>query len=385
VALASSFVATKTGSPLLAWAWRHLDAQLAPAGIVLNGNRPWDPHINRFRAVTRVLTRGSLGAGDAYVDGDWDCDALDEFMARVLRAAADRPFEKCLPALAGDFSARMRNRQTRRRARRDIAAHYDIGNDLYAAMLGSTMAYSCAYWVGADSLDAAQDAKHDLICRKLRLRPGLRVLDVGCGWGAFAAFAAQHYGVAVVGITISAAQAAEARRRCAGLPVEIREVDYRDVDDRFDRVVSVGMLEHVGPRNYPTYFETLARVLDPDGLALVHAIGGRRSMQASDPWIARYVFPDAVLPSAAQLTRAFEGRFVLEDWHNFGAEYDRTLRAWYGNFEAAWPQLAGRYSDRFHRVWRYYLLGCAGTFRARHNQLWQLVLSPRGVPGGYRR
>jgi cyclopropane-fatty-acyl-phospholipid synthase len=377
---------THHANPLRPWLYRHVGETLAVAGVQLDGPHRWDPQIHRLRALGRLLTRGTLGAGEAYVDGDWDCDAPDELTARLLSANVDRGWAStALVELGGGLLAGLFNLQTRVRARRDIRAHYDAGNDLYTAMLGRTMAYSCGYWRDATTLDDAQDAKHDLICRKLGLERGMRVLDIGCGWGAFAKFAAERYGAKVVGITISPAQAALARHRCAGLPVEIREQDYRDVTGRFDRIVSVGMLEHVGPYNYDAFFAAVSQLLAPSALFLLHSIGSNTSEHMSDPWINRYVFPHSVLPSAAQLTRAFEGRFILEDWHNFGTDYDRTLLSWDANVEAAWPTLGSRYSGRFQRTWRYYLLVCAGAFRARRNQLWQLVLSPSGVPGGYRR
>jgi len=252
-------------------------------------------------------------------------------------------------------------------------------------MLGPTMTYSCGYWRTASTLDEAQHAKHELIAQKLGLEPGQHVLDIGCGWGEFARFAAERYGAYVTGITLSAEQSQLARRRCAGLPVAIQVRDYRELRGRFDHIVSVGMFEHVGPRNYRTFFETAAGLLKPGGLLLLHTIGGLVSTDSTDPWIDRYVFPDAVLPSAAELTRAFEGTFVLEDWHSFGADYDRTLMTWQRRLARAWPALDRRDDGRFRRLWRYYLLTCAGSFRARHNQLWQLVLSPTGVPDGYRR
>jgi cyclopropane-fatty-acyl-phospholipid synthase len=369
-----------------ALAHRYVTGLLAPAGLVLNGTKPWDPQIRSPAALSRILWQGLLGAGEGYVAGDWDCAALDVFTARLLEADADRPLAwRSAVALANEARAWLWNGQTRRRSRRSVAAHYDRGDDLYEAMLGPTMSYSCGYWEGVTTLDAAQDAKHDLICRKLHLRPGLRVLDVGCGWGAFAVHAAERFGVEVVGVTLSGAQARAARRRGKGLPIEIREEDYRDVAGSFDRVVSIGMFEHVGPANYRAFFDVMARRLKPNGLFLLHTIGALRSMRSPDPWIDRYVFPGAVLPSAAQVSRAIEGRFVLEDWHNFGADYDRTLMAWHQRFDQAWPGLADRYSPQFRRLWRYYLLTCAGSFRARRNQLWQLVLSPTGVAGGYRR
>jgi cyclopropane-fatty-acyl-phospholipid synthase len=363
--------------------YQWLDAALARAGVRLDGPEPWDPQIRHPRAVRRIWMQGSRGAGESYVDGDWDVDALDELYSRILRAHADAGVSTALFHLARPVALWMGNRQSRRRTRASIVSHYDIGEDLYRTMLGSTMAYSCGYWATATTLDAAQHAKFDLICRKLGIRPGHRVLDIGCGWGGLAVYAAERFGAEVTGITVSPGQAAFARRRARGLNVRILEQDYRDVDGTFDRVVSVGMLEHVGPANYHAYFDAVRRCLARDGLALVHTIGALTPAHASDPWIDRYIFPDSVLPSAAQLTRAFEGLLVLEDWENIGAHYDRTLLAWHRNVEAAWPDLCARYSERFRRMWRYYLLTCAAGFRSRRNQVWQLVLSPAGVPAGY--
>jgi cyclopropane-fatty-acyl-phospholipid synthase len=364
--------------------YQWLDAALARAGARLDGQEPWDPQIRHPRALRRIWLQGSRGAGEAYVDGDWDVDALDELYCRILVAHADAGVSTARLHFAPPFALSIGNRQSRRRARAAVVSHYDIGEDLYRAMLGSTMAYSCGYWAGATTLDGAQHAKFDVICRKLGIRPGHRLLDIGCGWGGLAAYAAERFGAAVTGITLSPGQAAVARQRARGLNVRILEQDYRDVDGTFDRVVSVGMLEHVGPANYHGYFDAVRRHLAGDGLALVHTIGALTPGHASDAWIERYIFPDSVLPSAAQLTRAFEGLFVLEDWENIGAHYDRTLMAWHRNVEAAWPDLSTRYSERFRRMWRYYLLTCAAGFRARRNQVWQLVLSPAGVPAGYR-
>ena len=246
------------------------------------------------------------------------------------------------------------------------------------------MIYTCAYWRKADTLDAAQEAKLSLVCDKLDLKPGMRVLDIGCGWGGLARFLAERHQVEVAGITVSKPQAEFAREICRGLPVEIRLQDYRELEGHYDRVVSLGMFEHVGVKNYRTFMRVARAHLEPDGLFLLHTIGSLRSNRDADAWIGRYVFPNSMLPSAAQICDAVEGRFVIEDWHNFGADYDTTLMHWCENFERGWPELAPRYGERFRRLWRYYLLSCAGTFRARRNQLWQIVLSPKGVPGGYR-
>jgi cyclopropane-fatty-acyl-phospholipid synthase len=245
------------------------------------------------------------------------------------------------------------------------------------------MIYSCAYWKDAATLDDAQEAKLDLVCRKLGLRPGMRLLDIGCGWGGTARFAAERWGVSVLGITVSERQLEHGRRICAGLDVELRLQDYRDLAGRFDRILSLGMFEHVGLKNYAAFMGTVRRLLPDDGLFLLHTIGSNRSAARTDPWTERYIFPNSLVPSAPQIGAAFDGRFVLEDWHSFGPHYDTTLMHWHRNFESHWPDLQGAYDERFHRMWRYFLLSSAGSFRARKNQLWQIVLSPRGVAGGY--
>jgi cyclopropane-fatty-acyl-phospholipid synthase len=362
---------------------RKLAQLLAAADVEIGGDRPWDLAVHDPRFYARVLARGSLGLGESYMDGWWDSPRLDELFARVLGANLESRVRSLreLPSLA---RAWLFNLQRPARAFDVGRRHYDLGNDLYRTMLGPTMVYSCAWWKEAATLDEAQEAKLDLVARKLGLAPGMRVLDVGCGWGTTAKFVAERYGVAVVGVTVSAEQARLAAELCRGLPVEIRLADYRRLTGPFDRVLSLGMFEHVGARNYRTFFEVARRCLADDGLLLLHTIGGNRSVRTIDPWIERYVFPNSMLPSARQITAAAEGLFVLEDWHNFGADYDRTLMAWFANFDAGWPQLAPRYDPRFYRMWSYYLLSCAGSFRARKNQLWQLVLSPHGVAGGYR-
>ena len=367
------------------WARQRIESTLLGSGIELDGTEPWDPQILQPKALVRVLVRGTLGGGEGYAHGEWECRSLDELVFRLLKSDIDEKWDARPVLSLRKLLAKLLNRQSRSLARENVHTHYDIGNDLYEAMLGRSMAYSCGYWRSAATLDEAQDAKHDLICRKLQLRPGIRILDIGCGWGAFARFAAQHYGATVTGVTLSSAQAEFALQFCAGLPVEIRQQDYRDLRGQYDRIVSVGMFEHVGPANYKTYFQCVRKALADDGLFLLQTIGGLHSVSSMDRWIARYIFPNAVLPSASQIANAVEGLFTAEDWHSLGADYDKTLMAWHANFEAAWPRLAERYGQRFHRVWRYYLLSSAGSFRARRNQLWQVVFSKRGVWRGYQR
>lgn len=351
--------------------------------IRVDGDRAWDIRVHDPSFYRRVMTDGSLGLGESYMAGWWDADALDALLQRLMQARLDRRVRGWSDVWLA-IKARLLNPQTRRRSREVGRRHYDLGNDLYMAMLGARPMYSCGYWREAATLDEAQTAKMELVCRKLGLQSGMRVLDIGCGFGEMLAYAAERHGVSGVGVTISQEQAAYARRRCEGLPVDIRLEDYRDTSGRFDRIVSIGMFEHVGSRNYDTFFDVARARLADDGLFLLHTIGGERSGNHTDPWIERYIFPNSMLPSAMQITRAAEGRFVIEDWHNFGADYDRTLMAWRANFDAAWPRLAPAYGERFARMWRFYLAASAASFRVRHNQLWQLVLSPNGVRGGYR-
>lgn len=356
---------------------------LEAADIKIGGERPWDIAVHDERLYRRVLFGGSLALGEAYVDGWWDCPSLDEFFARLFRTGVVSQAASGPRAAFRRFIGRCLNLQSTRRAYQVGKEHYDIGNDLYERMLDPRMVYTCAYWKDATDLATAQEAKLDLIARKIGLEADHRVLDIGCGWGSFAKFAAERYGAEVVGITVSEEQAALARKRVEGLPVEIRVEDYRTTRGTFDRIVSIGMFEHVGHKNYRTYMEAAARLLSENGLFLLHTIGGNRSAYRTDPWIERYIFPNGMLPSISQIGRSLEDLFIMEDWHNFGSDYDRTLMAWHANFRAAWPELSGRYSERFRRMWEYYLLACAGSFRARHNQLWQIVLSKRGIKGGY--
>ena len=368
--------------------WRRAADLLATAGITVGGTQPWDIQVHHPATFDRILTQGSLGLGESYMDGWWDCRAVDEFIARVLRARLDRQVGRA-GWIWASLKARLTNLQSEQRAWQVAETHYDLGNDLYEAMLDPSMAYSCGYWAQASSLEAAQEDKLDLICRKLQLRPGMRLLDIGCGWGSLMLFAARHYGANCVGLTVSREQARLGGDLAGHLPVRFELADYRQFNlqgaQRFDRIASVGMFEHVGHKNYRHYFDMARRCLCDDGLFLLHTIGKNHAGAAIDPWIERYIFPNGVLPSASEIGFYSEHDFVMEDWHNFGADYDKTLMAWHARFEAAWPTLRDRYGERFYRMWRYYLLCCAGTFRARDNQLWQVVFSPKGVSGGYRR
>ena len=361
---------------------KKIEHLLSIADVRINGHRPWDIQVHNEKLYQRVLAEGSLGLGEAYMDGWWDCEKLDEFICRIFKANIDDKVNPRMEFLSY-LKARLFNLQTPSLCFLDCQHHYDIGNDLYQLMLDRLRIYSCAYWKNASSLDEAQEKKLDLVCRKLLLKPGMRVLDIGCGWGGTAKFIAENYDVEVVGITVSKKQASFAEKFCQGFPVNIRLEDYRSVKGVFDRIVSLGMIEHVGYKNYKTFMTVARQSLKEDGLIVLQTIGGNRSENTTDPWIRRYIFPNSVLPSVKQISDAIENLFVLEDWHNFGLDYDRTLMYWFQNFHNNWNRLKDKYGERFYRMWKFYLLSCAGTFRARVNQLWQIVLSPKGIPGGY--
>jgi cyclopropane-fatty-acyl-phospholipid synthase len=353
---------------------------LREANLEINGSSPGSPRILNRSFFSRVLSDGSVGLGDSYMEGWWECERLDIFFDRFLRARLNE--RACGGLLARVNALRYSDlwRHSIREGRCVATRHYDKGNQIFEEMLDSRMVYSCGYFVGSDvdDLERAQLEKLDLVCRKLALEPGMRLLDVGCGWGALAAHAAEYYGVNVTGATNSVEQFNYARKRYCHLPISWELKDYRQIEGSYDRIVSVGMFEHVGSRQYPLFFETLSRHLVPDGVALLHTIGKNRTDASLDPWIARHIFPNSHLPSLAEVARPIEGRFVMEDCQNIGPHYDPTLMAWHRRFSTHKARISDRYGDDFFRMWSYYLLSCAGAFRARAMQVWQFVLTHPG-------
>jgi cyclopropane-fatty-acyl-phospholipid synthase len=359
-----------------------IERLLERAQVRINGTQPGDICVHNDGFYNRVLAEGSLGLGESYMEGWWDSGRLDEFFSKFHMVQLDQAVvDKRL--IFNALKARLFNMQNKHLSRRVAYQHYDLDNDFYSKMLGPRMQYTCGYWKRAHNLEEAQEHKLELIGRKLQLRKGERVLELGCGWGGFAHYAATKYGCSVTAYNISERQVAYARRWCADLPVEIVQEDYRDATGEFDKVAAIGLCEHVGFKNYRTLMQTAHRTLKPHGLFLLHTIGNNASVTTADPWFDKYIFPGGMLPSVAQLSAAMDGLLVLEDWHNFGPDYDKTLLAWQDNIDCHREQLRPTLDERFYRAWRYYLLCLAGCFRARKLHLWQIVLSKQGVVGGY--
>lgn len=363
-------------------------------GVTVNGIEPWDIRVNDSRFYWRVLSQGSLGLGESFMAGWWDCQSLDQFFERLLRNGLPWVERLSPPSVTLALKSKLRDLAPKHLAFNIGKVHYDLGNSLFESMLDPTMSYSCGYnfeeqLAGSGQLHAAQVAKLDLICRKLELEPGQRVLDIGCGWGGLAHHAATKYGVEVIGLTVSKEQAVLARKRCQHLPVDIRLMDYRDIRERFDHIMSVGMFEHVGPKNYRTYMKMVARCLRPNGLFLLHTIGMNPKFDHSvDAWIVKYIFPGGEVPTRRQIiVSSGKERLAIRDWHEFGTNYDRTLMAWHSRFVAAWPELKDKYEHQvrgqFYRMWVYYLLSCAALFRTGNTKLWQAVLAHSGKHQDY--
>jgi cyclopropane-fatty-acyl-phospholipid synthase len=357
---------------------------LASAGVVLNGPNPWDIKVHDNKFYGRALSEGSLGLGETYMEGLWDCDALDQFVFKVQRAQLSGKLQPNLKIVTHFLKNKLLNLQ--RKSHAFDLKHYDIGNQLYKRMLDARMVYTCAFWANANNLEEAQEAKLEMVCRKIGLKSGMKVLDIGCGWGSFMKYAVEKYGVSCVGITISQSQIDLGRELCKGLPIEFKLQDYREMTGEYDAIVSLGMFEHVGPKNYKEFMRVVSKSLKNDGLFLLHTMGGNTSDPVinSDPWMNKYIFPNGIIPSVKQIAAAIEGQFVMEDWHNFGTDYDKTLLAWHRNFVAAWPELKNNYDNVFYRMWTYFLLACAGSSRAHVFELWQIVLSKKGIVGGYK-
>jgi cyclopropane-fatty-acyl-phospholipid synthase len=371
-----------------------LERLLAGSGVKIGGDRPWDIRVNRDRLYRRAL-RGSLGIGESYIDGDWDCDALDELFRRVLSSGAqDKPLIRAARGFK-TLQSRLTNLQTKSRSRAVAEEHYDLDHRMYALFLGPWNQYTCCFFDGTDDLERAEVLKLEMLCDKLELKPGDRLLDIGCGWGGLAKYAAATRGCEVTGISLSDQQIRYAVEYTKCLPVSIRRLDYRDLPDSglppFDRISIVGMIEHVGYKNYATLMGVVHQMLKPDGLFLLHTIGNCEETAVVDPWIEKHIFRNSMAPAMSQLSGAAEGKFVIEDWENYGQHYVPTLQAWHDRFNANWERIralptAKPFDERFRRMWNYYLMSSKAAFDVEQLHLWQLVMTRRSSGRGvYRR
>ncbi|MEG3013408.1 MAG: cyclopropane fatty acyl phospholipid synthase [Cetobacterium sp.] len=358
-----------------------IESLLDFADIKIDGKRDWDLLVNDEYFYSQVLKDGSLGLGESYMNNLWNCHHLDQLIFNILRADLKTKYDKEIvlaavkEKLKGVFLSHTINN-----CKNDIHHHYDIGNDLFKGMLDKRMVYSCGYWKDVESLEEAQEQKLDLICKKIGLEPGMTLLDVGCGWGSFMKYAAEKYGAICTGVTLSKEQIKLGEELCSGLPVKFLYNDYREIKgEQFDRIVSIGMFEHVGPENYKIYMKKMNELLKDDGVFLLHTIGGLDSGKGTDPWIAKYIFPNGAIPRIKNIGEAMEDNFYMEDWHDFGPDYDKTLMEWHKRFIKNWDNIKENYDERFKRMWEYYILSCAGAFRARDLALWQIVMTKKRV------
>jgi cyclopropane-fatty-acyl-phospholipid synthase len=350
---------------------------LSTVDVRIGGSRPFDMQVHSDLFYKRVLLEGSVGLGESYMDGLWDCADLEELVFRFVESGIERRFRLLPGFVTMNALGHLVNRQPRSLGER-TSRHYNTDNDLFASFLGKYKNYSCAFYEEGDDLDTAQLKKMDLICDELCLRPGENVLDIGGGWGEIAKHMASR-GCRITSINIADEQMRAAREHCKGASVDVVKCDYRDVAGTFDKIAIIAMMSHVGHKNHRPLFETVHRHLAPDGLVFVDTVGSAVSLQNGNPWIDKYIFPGIVFPSIQQISRAVEGLFVIEAVRNFGASYVKTLRAWNANLRRAWPRLSHRHDERTRRMFEFFFLTVAGFFRARDFQNWYVVLSPEGT------
>jgi len=362
------------------------------ADIIVNGNRPWDIQVHNEKFYSRLLFHGTVALGETYVERWWDCEKVDQFIYRILKAKLIDPKTYSFNHFGAPFIDKLRllaplfmNPQSKKRAANDVKYHYNLGNDLFEATLDKYMNYSCAYWKNAKTLDEAQKNKMDLVCKKLKLKPGMEILEIGCGWGGLAKYMADKYKVRVTGVTLSEKQHAYAKKYCKDSNVTILLKDYRDIKNRYDRIVSIEMIEHVGPKNLRNYMKVMDKCLIKNGLLLIQFDGKSESINWNYKWIEKYVFPGTVTPSAKQISTAIENYFYILDWHDFTKDYHKTMMEWHKNFKKNWVNIKDNYGDRFFRLWEFYLVCCPGTALSNTQHLWQIVLGKIDSDRGYER
>lgn len=357
-------------------------------GVRSEDNKDKDSHdeicwyIKDDAVIRRIFSGGhNLALGETYVEGLWDSNDIRKLVIELIKLERVKmqlglhALPIFLGEVLGKLLALFLPSNTLSSSRKNITYHYDISDDMFQRQLGPTMQYTCAYFHRPDmSLDEAQLAKMRIIAHKLDLRPGMRVVELGCGYGAFAYLLATEFGVHVTGVSLSNDQVAYAKKNFAHSRVDIRLQDYRNVEGVYDRVYSVGIFEHIGRKNYKTYFDKCYDLLAPDGIMLIHTIGwGVSGRWNPNTFMFKHIFPGAEIPHASHMTKKYTDRWHLEDWHNFGKSYSPTAQHWYANLEGSDEFEA--MDESFKRMWRYYLLGGAAAFDSRRCSLWQLVFT----------
>lgn len=354
---------------------KHLITYLfSRADIRVGGSRSWDIEVTDPRFFRTLMKRGSLGLGEAYMDGWWRAEDLEAFFYRCIKSNLYQASQSLPFHVRRRLLDKLNNQQNRNKSVRVARQHYNLGNDLFFEFLGHYKNYSCGYFRDTDDLCQAQLKKMQQICREMAFKSGERVLDVGGGWGEIARHVATNHECQITSINISDEQITHARRHCAGLPVEIKKLDYRDLDKGFDKILVIAMLTHVGPKNYRVFMETLHRCLEPGGTVLIESVGSPTDKINCEPWTDKYIFPGGVIPSLRQIDRAIDGLFTRERTAEFGDYYHLTMRAWHENFTRAWPQLQLRYPEKVRLMFEYFFLSVAAAFRARSLLHWHIVL-----------
>lgn len=361
----------------------------ALAEVEIDGDEPHDPKIHNQNFYRRFLSDGRLALGESYMDGWWDCENMYEMFCRLYRARERIKDTLTSPAaLLITLREKLLPYGSKTRSKNIGKHHYDIGNELYKRMLDPYMVYSCGLWEdGAENLAEAQQFKLKRICEKLKIQPGHHILEIGCGWGSFARYATENYkDIKVTGLSVSQEQINLGVELCTGLPVELLYKDYRDHHGIYPRIVSIAMFEAVGKKYFREYFKKVHELLDREGIFFMHTIGFNTSDYTS-PWMQKYIFPGAYLPSMTHLAKATEGLFVIEHVENIGPSYAPTLNAWHSNFIENWSEIheldPQRYDERFKRMWTYYLLQSAATFTTRIVPVWQIVMRKPDASGSY--
>jgi cyclopropane-fatty-acyl-phospholipid synthase len=367
-----------------------LSKLLAAADVQINGTRPWDMQVHNESTYARILKDGDLGAGESYMEGWWDCQQLGVMIEKVLRADVMSKVQLSLVDKAKAVWSMLTGSKSTGSSKEQLCYHYDIGNDLYKAMLDPYMQYTCGFWRnGATTLEQAQLDKLDMICKKVNARQGCKWLDLGCGFSGLMKYATEKYSTVCTGYNLSTDQMGYGRDvLCAGLPITFVEGDFCKTlasvkDGKFDVVTNVGSIEHCGVNRYREFMQNAYNCIADDGVFLTQSIlsGSKDTQYSFLAFLNKYIFPGGVSPTLTQLSQAMEGLFVIEDVHNFGEDYAKTLAAWHANLTQAWASLSAnnpKYTTKFKRMFDFYLLCCAGTFRARGLNLLQIVATKVG-------